>query len=128
MGMNERYGTKLYQRVSMVGSTPFERLETLYSGAIRLARQGRRDALHGNEDEAAHRADKVSAILQRLDICLDHDLAPDLSANLSRLYGHMRARLAEPDASLEPTVFDEVLTLLNTLWDGFEQAERQSGE
>ena len=128
MASEQRYAAKLYERVSMVGSTPFERLSAMYTGAIRLARQGRREALHGEEDLARQRAEKVTAIVRRLEVCLDHRIEPELSANLSRLYGHIQALLAKPEAALDPAAFDEVLGLLNTLWDGFREAERQPDE
>jgi flagellar biosynthetic protein FliS len=128
VGVEERYAAKLYEQVSRVVSSPFERIETMFSGALRLTRQGRTAAVRGEADVARQRADKVSAILKRLDVCLDHGLAPELSANLSRLYGHMQGRLATPEAALDPDVFDEVLGLLGTLWEGFQEADRQPGE
>jgi flagellar biosynthetic protein FliS len=125
MSADQRYGANQYARVAMVSSTPYERLDKLYTGAIRFARQGRREALNGEEDMARHCATKLIAIIRRLEVCLDHRMAPALSANLARLYVHIQARLAQPDTSLSPDAFEEALNLLNTLWDGFQTAERQ---
>lgn len=125
MSAEQRYGAKQYARIAMISSSPYERLDKLYSGAIRFARQGRREALNGEEALARHCATKLIAIIRRLEVCLDHRIAPALSVNLARLYGHMQARLAKPDTSLSPDAFEEALNLLNTLWDGFQAAEQQ---
>ncbi len=115
----------MYRQVHAESATPFERLSTLYIGALRMAQQGRDAALEGNPDHAKQRAEQVSALLRRMDVCLDHELAPDLCENLSRLYQHMVARLAQEDTAMEPASFDEVITILNKLWDGFQEAEQR---
>ena len=121
----DRYGRGMYRKVFSESSTPFERLSTLYIGALRLARQGRSATVEGNRALALARADKVSALVRRLDACLDHQTAPELCANLSRLYQHIDARLALDDIVLEPSGFDEIIAILEKLWEGFQEAEQQ---
>jgi flagellar biosynthetic protein FliS len=125
LSSEDRYGRDMYRQVFAGSSTPFERLSTLFIGALRLARQGREAALHGDAELARERADRVAGLLRRLDVCLDHKAAPALCENLSRLYKHMDARLSEEEAAIDPAAFDEVLAILNKLWEGFQEAEQR---
>ena len=121
-----RYEIGLYQRVSAVGASPFERISTMYLGALRIGKQGLK-ALHaGNPEYAFEKAERLHAIITRLNLSLDHTIAPELCENLSKLYGHMGARLTEDEVGTDPGVFEEVLRLLETLWDGFQQAQMRT--
>ena len=123
MSKKTRYEIGMYQRAMAVGSTPFERLSTMYTGAIRLCKQGQQAVESGNVECAADKAERLSAVIRRLDMSLDFSIAPDLCKNLSQLYVHIQARLSEPDTPQNPEVFREALQLLETLWDGFQAAE-----
>ena len=123
MSKKTRYEIGMYQRTMAVGATPFERLSTMYMGAIRLTKQGLQAAEAGQESRATDKAERLAAVIRRLDMSLDFTIAPDLCKNLSQLYVHIQARLSEPDAPNNPEVFRETLQLLETLWDGFKSAE-----
>jgi len=98
----------------------------MYIGALRLSREGRDAVAAGQPTQAKERAVHVATLLRRLDVCLDHGVAPDLSTNLSRLYQHMQARLDQAEAISDPAIFDEVIAILDKLWDGFQSAEKSS--
>ena len=78
--------------------------------------------------QAEEFASKVAAMLRRLDVCLDHSVAPELSTNLSRLYQHMEARLDLAEATKDPAIFEEVIAILDKLWDGFQEANQRAPE
>lgn len=115
----------MYQRASAVGATPFERLTTMYMGALRLGRQGQKAANANRMEDAQAKAERLSAIVRRLDMCLDFRVAPDLCRNLSQLYVHMDRRLTDPVNGHTAAAFTECLTILETLWDGFQTAENR---
>jgi flagellar biosynthetic protein FliS len=123
MSKKTRYEIGMYQRTMAVGATPFERLSTMYMGAMRLTKQGLQAAEAGHDKRAADKAERLMAVIRRLDMSLDFTIAPDLCKNLSQLYVHIQARLSEPNAPNDPEVFRETLQLLETLWDGFKNAE-----
>ena len=123
MSKKTRYEIGMYQRTMAVGATPFERLSTMYMGAMRLTKQGLQAAEAGHDKRAADKAERLMAVIRRLDMSLDFTIAPDLCKNLSQLYVHIQARLSEPNAPNDPVVFRETLQLLETLWDGFKNAE-----
>ena len=128
MGGSNRYEIGMYQRVSAVGASPFERISTMYMGALRIGKQGRKAVNAGNSDYAREKAERLHAIIQRLNLSLDHTIAPELCENLSKLYGHMGARLEEEEVATDPAIFDEVLRLLEILWEGFQQAQSRATE
>lgn len=128
MAPSTQYEIGMYERVLAVGSTPFERVSIMYNGAIRLCRQGLSSAQSGDADNAKAKAERLCAVVRRLDVCLDFTIAPELCRNLSRLYGHIQEQLSRPTIGEEPMVFEETLQLLQTLWDGFKTANsRDSG-
>ena len=116
----------MYQRVLAVGSTPFERLSTMYVGAIRLCKQGLNASESGQTILAEQKAERLAAVIRRLDLCLDFNIAPDLCKKLSQLYSHIQVSLADANVGREPEIFRETLRLLETLWDGFKRAQAQT--
>ena len=126
MAGTNRYGIGMYQRVSAVAASPFERISTMYMGALRIGKQGLKAVRAGNPDLALEKAERLHAIVQRLNLSLDHAIAPELCENLSKLYGHMGARLEEEAVATDPAIFEEVLRLLETLWKGFQEAQSQA--
>lgn len=124
--MEARHGIEMYRRVFAVGSTPFERLSTLYLGALRICAQGKKAAAAGDAVLAEQKADKVAAVVRRLDACLDFSIDPDLCANLARLYAHILERLSDPKTPYEAQAFDEVNSILQTLWEGFQEANAKA--
>ena len=113
----------MYQRVLAVGATPYERLTTMYMGALRIGRQGLKAAEAGRTEDAKAKAERLSTVVHRLDMCLDFHLAPELCKNLSRLYSHIQTRLSDSASGHSAEAFTESLSILETLWDGFQQAE-----
>lgn len=126
MSRKRQYEIGMYQRVLAVGSTPFERLSTMYVGAIRLCKQGLNASESGQTILAEQKADRLAAVIRRLDLCLDFNIAPDLCKNLSQLYSHIQVSLADANIGQEPEIFRETLRLLETLWDGFKRAQAQT--
>ena len=123
MSKKTRYEIGMYQRAMAVGATPFERLSTMYNGAIRLCKQGLQAVEVGDIERASAKAERLSAVVRRLDMSLDFSIAPDLCKNLSQLYVHILLHLKDPNVAKDPEVFRETLQLLDTLWDGFQSAE-----
>ena len=126
LSQEHRYKVGMYQRVSAVGATPFDRLATMYTGALRLAQQGLKAANAGRPADAKVKSERLAAVIRRLDMCLDFRLAPELCRNLSRLYSHLQHRLSDPVTGHSADAFSESLKILETLWDGFQTAEHQS--
>ena len=128
MARANQYEIGMYQRVSAVGASPFERISTMYLGSLRIGKQGLKAVRADQPEYAEEKSQRLQAIIQRLRLSLDHTLAPDLCENLSMLYGHMLARLVEEDVGTNPEIFEEVIQLLETLWTGFQEAQNSTIE
>ena len=126
MASRTGYEIGMYERALAVSATPFERVATMYTGAIRLCKQGLSSAKAGQIDNASVKAEQLGAVMRRLDMCLDFKIAPDLCKNLSQLYVHMQGQLSSPTIGEEPEIFEETLALLETLWDGFQGANQHT--
>ncbi|MGB0639363.1 MAG: flagellar export chaperone FliS [Myxococcota bacterium] len=122
-----RYEIGLYQRVLAVGGTPFERLSVMYTGALRICSQGLKAAKAGQVEHAAEKSKKLIAIIIRLNVSLDFTIAPDLCTNLDRLYTHLLQSFDREDIGEHPEIFEEAQQILQTLWDGFVEAEQRTG-
>jgi flagellar biosynthetic protein FliS len=126
MSSSSRYEIGMYQRVLAVGGTPFERLSVMYTGALRICRQGVKAARAGQVEHAAEKSRKLLAIIVRLNVSLDFSVAPELCTNLDQLYTHMMQQLDREDIGEHPEIFEEALQILQTLWDGFCEAEQNA--
>lgn len=121
-----RYEIGMYQRVLAVGGTPFERLSVMYTGALRICSQGLKAAQSGQVEHAAEKGKKLTAIIIRLNVSLDFTIAPELCTNLDQLYTHLLQSFDREDLGEHPEVFEEAQQILQTLWDGFVEAEQHT--
>ena len=65
---------------------------------------------------------KVQAILSELMSSLDFSVAPELCERLEQLYLYMMERLTKANLDLDTQPVDEVVELLKTLRDGWNEA------
>ena len=70
----------------------------------------------------------VTAIIIRLNVSLDFSVAPELCTNLDQLYSHLLQSFDREDIGEHPEIFEEALQILQTLWDGFVEAEQHTGD
>ena len=111
-----------YKQVVVSTSTPGELLLALYDGLFRYLRQARLLLEKKERGKAAERVSHARAILVELELALDHEVYPELCANLSGLYGYCldRLRLATREDSTQ--ALDEVMHVLTPLYDAWKLA------
>jgi len=104
-----------YKQVVVSTSTPGELLIALYNGLFRYLRQARLLIEKKERGKAAERISHARAIIVELELALDHEVHPELCANLSGLYGFCldRLRLATRENSTQAV--DEILRVLEPL-------------
>ena len=71
---------------------------------------------------------KVRAIIVELMCALDHECAPELTANLHRTYSWMLTQLSEVGRSGKPEAVEPLLRICHTLLDAFRTAVFTDGE
>ena len=111
-----------YLEERVLSAEPLELVRLLYRAAIGAVREGRQ-ALRAGEIAARSRAiSKACGILIELNAALDHSQGGTLSARLAALYEYMLGRLLEANLQQSDAPLEEVLGLLSTLSEGWEQA------
>ncbi len=115
-----------YSQVRMTTSTPGDLLLALYDGIFRFL-NGAKVCLERKElPRGRELLSKAYAIISELYIALDHNVAPDLCANLEALYGFSmdRVMLASRKGTTEP--IDEVIRVLTPLREAWQIAVPQA--
>ena len=115
-----------YSQVRMTTSTPGDLLLALYDGLFRFM-NGAKICIERKElARARELLSKAYSILSELYIALDHNVAPELCANLEALYGFSmdRVMLASRKGVTEP--IDEVIRVLTPLREAWQIAVPQA--
>jgi flagellar protein FliS len=120
----QRSPLQQYRQVGVETARPEQVLLMLYDGAIRYCERAR--LAYEGGDAAAAPVGRAQAILFELLSTLDHSAAPELCANLERLYAYMIRRLGEAQIHKSAAAAGEVKSLLATLREGWAAAAQQA--
>ena len=119
------YGQSSFQRyraVKIQTASPAQIMIMLYDGAIRFALIARKKIDEKDYAAKGTYLGKVQAILSELMSSLDFSVAPELCERLEQLYLYMMERLTKANLDLDTQPVDEVVELLKTLRDGWNEA------
>jgi len=113
-----------YRRTNLTTASPTQVVVLLYEGAIRFLREGIDEHARGNVDKRGLAFSRAHAIVSELAITLDHERAPELSAELARLYEFVLRRITEATlkndaAHARPAI--DVLCRLHSAWSEIAQ-------
>lgn len=104
-----------YSQVRANTSTPGELLLALYDGLFRFL-NGAKVCFERNEAPRGRElVSKARAVVSELLLALDHDVAPELCANLAAVYDFALARLADANRDAKPAHIEEVIRALTPL-------------
>lgn len=111
-----------YLATKISTASPEQILLMLYDGAIRF-NQNARDLLAGGRSlQALEPMGRTLAIVQELQASLSPKKAPDLCANLDRLYLYMQDQILKAQAAKDPLPLREVGRILKQLRDTWDEA------
>ena len=120
-----------YRQVVVSTSTPGELLLALYGGLFRFLKQARLLLEAKQRSRAAEVISKARAIIAELDIALDHEVSPELCANLTALYGFCLDRLQLACREDSVQAIDDVIRVLSPLYQAWQlavpKAQREQG-
>ena len=122
----QRSPLQTYRQVGVQTARPEQVLLMLYDGALSYCERARQALGRGDPAVAGPLIGRTQAILFELLSTLNRDVAPDLCANLERLYAFMIRRLGEAQCGRDPKPLDEVKTLLFTLREAWAAAAAQA--
>ncbi|ATX82962.1 flagellar protein FliS [Mariprofundus ferrinatatus] len=113
-------GYKQYRGVQVEGASPLELILLTYDVMIKSLSLAK---LAGKENNKAAEADQLSraiAALVELVTSLDMENGGAIAASLGSLYTYMSRRILEGSAGDTAAAIDEVLSLANTLREGWQ--------
>jgi flagellar secretion chaperone FliS len=113
-----------YYEQMILSASPIELVRLMYQGAIASVADAREHLREGRIRERVQAIKKVHAILTELMISLDAECAPELAANLRKLYCYMQQRLIDANFSQEDEPLNETGRLLTTLADAWQFVSR----
>ena len=119
------YGQSNFQRyraVKIQTASPSQIMLMLYDGAIRFALIAKKKIEEKDYAAKGTYIGKVQAIISELMSSLDFSMAPELCERLEQLYLYMMERLTESNLELKTEPLDEVVQLLKTLREGWNEA------
>lgn len=113
----QKYKTAQYSTAS-----PEQLLLMLYEGAIKYARQAQKDMEERNVEAANNKLKKIEDIISELMVSLNMDEGGEIAQNLYNLYDYMNRRLIQANIRKDPGLVDEVINLLTSLKESWEEA------
>lgn len=113
----QKYKTAQYSTAS-----PEQLLLMLYEGAIKYARQAQKDMEERNVEAANNKLKKTEDIISELMVSLNMDEGGEIAQNLYNLYDYMNRRLIQANIRKDPGLVDEVINLLTSLKESWEEA------
>lgn len=115
-----------YKQVRNTTSSPGELLIALYDGLFRFL-SGARICFERKEPARARELlSKAYAIVSELYIALDHELAPELCAQLEGVYGFCMDRIMVANLKSNVEAIDEVIRVLTPLREAWKIAVPQA--
>lgn len=123
---------KNYQKEALktrvAGADRYEIIQMLMAGALEKMVLAKVAIEKKHLEAKSEHLSKASAILEALRGCLDFEVGGEVTENLYALYSYMLDRLLDASVKNDPTVIDEVSSLLKEIksaWDSIPNDIRQ---
>jgi flagellar secretion chaperone FliS len=110
-----------YLEGRITSADPLELVRMLYHGASGAVRDARRYLADGDIQGRSRSITKACEILIELTVSLNHSAGGDISRRLEQLYDYMQRRLLEANFQQADAPLAEVLGLLVTLGEAWDQ-------
>jgi flagellar protein FliS len=126
--MNSENAADAYLQASFESAPPIKILRLLYGGALRFLRTAR--DCHDKGDAALFTSNlkQADAIVSELRCSLDHEAAPELTAQLDSLYDFVQTEMSEAVIDCDPTHIESALSVMLTLSEAWNEIELPSKE
>ena len=108
-------------------ATPVELVLLLTDGLLEELARARGHIVGKRYEQKAVSLNKCTEIINGLSSSLDFDNGGEVVVNLARLYDYCVARLYTAGIKLDPTLIDEVTTLLTTIKQGWLGVQAKHG-
>jgi flagellar protein FliS len=122
-----RNSLRAYKQVSIESASPAKLLDELYERLLRFCAEAKQAIDLKDLPAKGTAISKAIEIIGGLWSTLDPTAAPELCANLERLYEYMQYRLSEANLRMDTKPIEEVEILVSTLRQAFYEASQKSG-
>ena len=120
------YGFGAYKKTSITTANREELLLLLYRGAIKQAKESIKALEKKDVQAKALHIGKFQDIIIELSECLnfkvDEEDNTNIALELGRLYDYMCSQATQASIQMEPEYMRECLTLITTLYEGWNEA------
>jgi len=114
-----------YKKTEIETASPAKLVLLLYDGALKRLNRALESLKQGALEEAHENLIKVQEILVELMLALDWKVGGDLAPRLHSLYDFMYRHLVQANIKGDAEAVSEVIKLMSTLREGWEEAYRQ---
>ena len=129
MSYQEAYGN--YHAVNLEAQTsrasPVELVLLLTDGLLDELARARAHIVNRRYEQKAISIDKCVEIINGLSSSLDFEQGGEVVANLARLYDFCASHLNAAGIKLDPSMVDEVVTVLTTIRQGWQGVQARHG-
>jgi len=106
------------------GTSPVAELVEVHDGMIAKLAEARRAIAEGRIEDRLHATHKVAAVVDVLQMSLDHDQGGEVAEQLDRLYLYFAKRLSDINLQNDPAICDELMARFAELRDGWRAVAR----
>jgi flagellar protein FliS len=121
-------GIEEYKAVNISSASKEELVLMLYEAAVRHQLAAQEGFARSDTHVARDNLRKVRDIFAELMVALDHESAPELSGNLSRLYTWVIGEIGRAGLEKDPDRIDGTIRVTRNLLDGWVEAFRDQPE
>lgn len=119
--MNQNGYVKEYGKVSISTASNEMLLLMLYDGAIRFIHSAKAGIREGDMAGKRSSVSSAIAVISELLDSLNTEIGGETAENLQKLYLYMNEQLIKANLKNDPSLLDEVLSLLVTLREGWNE-------
>ncbi len=117
-------GIAQYNSVRLDSASKEELVVLLFEGAVKYQLQAKEALERGDNAMGRTHLRRVREIFGELIVALDHSVAPELAANLTRLYAWVIRELGHAGMSMDTRLIDNTLAVTQNLLEGWSSALR----
>jgi flagellar protein FliS len=112
-----------YLESKILTADPIELTRVLYRTALDSVREARQHLAQGDIAARSQAVSRAVEILSELNGCLNHEIGGEVSQNLARLYDYLQRRLLQANFEQAEAPLVEVVGLLSTLLEAWQQVK-----
>jgi len=116
-----------YKQMEVTTTDPLKLVVMLYDGAIIALKRAIEHIDNGDYMAKFKQLSKANDIIFELMASLDKDRGGEIATNLQALYTYMLTRIMAANSSLDTSILEEVITLLDNLNGSWKELAKRRG-